>query len=457
MSRPRASLSGLLTLYIGGGLLLMVLLWGVLIHQGVMKLVESELEDTARALARQLAIISLDAVLLQDYGTLERFVTDLVGQSHVLSIRIERGDGELLAEAEHDGLLAASRSISLIEPIALLDRDIGRVHVVYAVDSAYSLASRLTLLGAAVAGLLGALVFFVLRRILSRRLIRPVALLAEGVSPLRASPRLPDDAPQELASLAASFEQMRGELHAHLAARDRALQFAREATERLIRDRQLVATGQLAAGLAHGLNTPLGNIVGYSQMARETLASSDGIARAQEQLAVIERQAESCARIVRDLMAAAREPAAEATLVDLAPQLEAGARMVQPLLKEYGVEALDIRCAADLRAWADPATLEHVLFNLLTNAAQAGARHIGLVCGEDVEGVFIDVRDDGPGVPADLRERIFEPFVTSKASGEGTGLGLYMCRMLLGSLAGDIVLHASRPGETVFRIHLRRP
>lgn len=457
MSRSRVSLSGLLTLYIGGGLLLMILLWALLIRQGVTDLVESELEDTARALARQLATVSLDAVLLQDYGTLERFVSDLVGQSHVLAIRIERGDGELLAEAQHDGLQAGSRAIQLVEPILFLDRTLGHVHMTYAVDGAYSLASRLTLLGAAVAGLLGTLVFFILRRLLSRRLIRPVVLLAEGVSPLRASPRLPDDAPQELAMLAASFEQMRGELHAHLSARDRALQFAKEAAERLIRDRQLVATGQLAAGLAHGLNTPLGNIIGYSQMARETLASSDGIARAQEQLAIIERQAESCVRIVRDLMSAAREPATEPTLVDLAPQLEAGARMVQPLLKEYGVETLNIRCAADRRAWADPATLEHVLFNLLTNAAQAGARHIELACGEDEDTVFIDVRDDGSGIPADLRERIFEPFVTSKVSGEGTGLGLYMCRMLLGSLGGDIVLRMSRPGETVFRIHLRRP
>jgi C4-dicarboxylate-specific signal transduction histidine kinase len=186
------------------------------------------------------------------------------------------------------------------------------------------------------------------------------------------------------------------------------------------------------------------------------LVSCDGVERAREQLGVIERQAESCARIVRELMVAAREPTAEVSLVDLRTQLEAAVRMVQPLLKEYGVQTLDIHCTQNLQTWVDPATLEHVLFNLLTNAAQAGARHIALSCADDEGGVWIDVQDDGSGVPDEVRERIFESFVTSKSAGEGTGLGLYMCSTLLTSLGGRIALLTSQTGETIFRIYLRR-
>lgn len=456
MKHARTSISQLLSLYIGGGLMVMILLWGVLISQGVTGLVQDGLEDTARALARQLAIVSLDAMLLQDYGMLERFVTDLAGQSHMHAIRIERADGELLAEAV-SGEFTQARLRILDEPIVLLDRELGRVRVSYVTEAAESLAWRLVIMGSAAALVLGVVVFLLLQRVLARRLIRPVRLLAEGVSPLRASPQLPHDAPQELATLAHSFEQMREELRAHLDARDRALHFAREATERLVRDRQLVATGQLAAGLAHGLNTPLGNIVGYSQMAREVLATPGGIERAREQLGIIERQAESCGRIVRDLMTASREPAAEMSLIELAPQLDATARLVRPLLKEYGVCTLEWRANDHLRAWGDPTVLEHVLFNLLTNAAQAGAQHVEMVAGDDALGVFIDVKDDGSGLSENVRTRAFEPFVSSKRAGEGTGLGLYMCRILLNSLGGEIELLASQPGETIFRLHLRRP
>lgn len=456
MKHTRTSISQLLSLYIGGGLMVMIVLWSVLIGQGVTGLVQGELEDTARALARQLAIVSLDAILLQDYGTLERFVTDLAGQSHMHAIRIERIDGEMLAEAVSGEFMQAHLR-TLEEPIVLLDRELGRVRVSYVTQAAESLAWRLVILGSAVALVLGLAVFLLLQRVLQRRLIRPIRLLAEGVSPLRESPELPHDAPQELASLAHSFEQMREELRAHLDARDRALHFAREASKRLVRDRQLAATGQLAAGLAHGLNTPLGNIVGYSQMAREVLAEPGGVERAREQLAIIERQAESCGRIVRDLMTASREPAADMTLIELSPQLASTASLVRPLMREYGVRTLVCRGNDDLRVWADPAVLEHVLFNLLTNAAQAGAQHVEMVSSEDGAGVVIDVCDDGPGLAESIRARAFEPFVSSKHAGEGTGLGLYMCRILLNSLGGEIELVSSQPGETIFRLHLRRP
>jgi len=113
------------------------------------------------------------------------------------------------------------------------------------------------------------------------------------------------------------------------------------------------------------------------------------------------------------------------------------------------------RGEAASRIWADPSCIEQVLFNLLSNAAEADATRLALSIQQESDRIHLDVEDNGGGVPAEVQPRLFEPFVTSKGRGKGSGLGLHICKTLLRSTGGDIVLARPGPGGTRFRITWR--
>lgn len=116
--------------------------------------------------------------------------------------------------------------------------------------------------------------------------------------------------------------------------------------------------------------------------------------------------------------------------------------------------SVDVRIEPGLRTTVDPQLFGEVLTNLLRNAAEAcgGKGHVELHAGRQKDGILIEVADDGPGVPAHLREEIFKPFRSSKDY--GTGIGLAFCRKVVESHGGTIGL-AERPGDgACFRIEL---
>lgn len=106
---------------------------------------------------------------------------------------------------------------------------------------------------------------------------------------------------------------------------------------------------------------------------------------------------------------------------------------------------------------ADPNKLKQVFINLLMNAAQAMqgggtlSVHTALVAGAEVEAV---VSDTGPGIPGGVREHIFDPFFTTKKEGEGTGLGLYICRNIVTEHEGRLTLDAGEGRGATFRVLL---
>jgi signal transduction histidine kinase len=147
----------------------------------------------------------------------------------------------------------------------------------------------------------------------------------------------------------------------------------------------------------------------------------------------------------------ARAPAVQSENLDLAALAATFVRLLAPLAGRQGAQVV-LDAANETRVRADASRLEQILFNLATNALQAGARLIEVRVTADPASVT--VRDDGPGVDAAVRERLFEPFVTSKPAGQGTGLGLAICKRLAEEMNGHLTLLTSRPGETVFQLQL---
>jgi two-component system sensor histidine kinase HupT/HoxJ len=119
-------------------------------------------------------------------------------------------------------------------------------------------------------------------------------------------------------------------------------------------------------------------------------------------------------------------------------------RLVTPLARKQGC-TLALEAEAPVTVRADAARVEQILFNLVSNATQAGARTVRLrVMGGDIPALV--VADDGPGLPEAVRARLFEPFVTTKPVGQGTGLGLAISQRLAREMGAELACDDPGPG-----------
>jgi two-component system sensor histidine kinase FlrB len=212
----------------------------------------------------------------------------------------------------------------------------------------------------------------------------------------------------------------------------------------LTRQQRLVTLGELAAGLAHQIRTPLAAALLYaSQMTLPGRAPGD-LSRCSEKTVASLKQLD---RLVNDMLAFAHGGAAR-EIVSVAALLEQVAQWLRPALRT-GVR-LTIRTEAPgLTVRANAPSLVSAVLNLATNALQAseGVMHLELLARRTREGrAEIVVSDDGPGVPLHLRERIFEPFFTTRA--RGNGIGLAIVKSVVEAHAGGVSLAETPRGAT---------
>jgi two-component system NtrC family sensor kinase len=176
-----------------------------------------------------------------------------------------------------------------------------------------------------------------------------------------------------------------------------------------------------------------------------------------EALKLIESSALRCKYIVETLLRFVRRPRQdERGPVDVNLVCEEAAALVRPQIKGLQVE-LSVEHPRE-QTWVDGNAnhLAQVLINLLQNAVHAvGTKgKIRLACGPSNGAVQLLVGDDGPGIPADIRERIFEPFFTTKPEGVGTGLGLSITHRIVEEHRGSIALETEPGAGTTFTITL---
>ncbi len=218
--------------------------------------------------------------------------------------------------------------------------------------------------------------------------------------------------------------------------------------EQELRHERVLALGTLAAGAAHELGTPLSTI---AVLAKELERDPENPA---ERLSALRAQVGRCKEILASLSGAAGHTRAEG---GAAQALDA---YLDALIARWRTQRPDVKMTIDL-AGAQPApiivteqTLSQALLNILNNAADASAHDVGIDARWTALTLNIEIRDRGAGLTPEAQEHASEPFFSTKAMGEGMGLGLFLARSTLERLGGRIELCRRDGGGTVCRIEL---
>jgi PAS domain S-box-containing protein len=219
--------------------------------------------------------------------------------------------------------------------------------------------------------------------------------------------------------------------------------------EALFQQEKLAAMGTLLASVAHELNNPLS----VAALQLDNLQDEAGAGAWAPDLDLLGQAIERCQSVVQGFLALVRQQAPTRQAVALRSVLDDVLVLLGHALEADGV-TIENRLAEDLPPlWADANQLHHVLANLITNAhhvlRQSDApRRLRLtaMATADRRQVILEVADSGPGMPEDVQRRVFDPFFTTKSPGEGSGLGLPLCRSMIENHGGTIEI-SSQPGQ----------
>jgi signal transduction histidine kinase len=195
--------------------------------------------------------------------------------------------------------------------------------------------------------------------------------------------------------------------------------------DRMIQSQKLESIGQLAAGVAHELNTPLGIVLGYTQLMLQDFSSDSEY---HEWLAIQEKHLRICKRIVSDLLRFSRTTETDKKAIDMNDVLE---QVISVVEHTFGLDKIEIerRFARELPPiFGDQEKLQQVFLNLFNNAHDAigseGSVTVDTRQDREKNEVVVSVSNTGSGIPPDVLPKIFDPFFTTKPVGKGTGLGL---------------------------------
>ena len=260
---------------------------------------------------------------------------------------------------------------------------------------------------------------------LGRKVARPVALLHAGAERLAAGDldtRIAVGGHDEFGDLARQFNTMVASL--------------KQQQQRLLQSERLAGVGRLAAGVAHEINNPLGVILGYTRLLRKK-----AVGPLADDLAVVEEEVLHCQEIVEGLLDFSRpvqvgtQPVALRALCD---------DVVARLAEASPTPGVAVTVSGQGATTGTASKLRQVLLNLIKNAIEAAAPagRVDIQVDETHEFSRVTVRDSGPGLDAEARERLFEPFFTNKP--RGTGLGLAVSQAIARAHGGEIV--ADPPG-----------
>ncbi len=266
------------------------------------------------------------------------------------------------------------------------------------------------------------------------------------------------DLERRVSERTSALSEVNSQLRLEIGDRRRAEEKLRHARKELIHTAKLAAIGQMATGINHELNQPLAAIRAYGANGRELLIKG----RVEEAISNFDRIAELTERMAgigSQLKIFSRKSRGNLSSLPLQGVVDGALEILMPMLGKTGITiGIDLN-PADIRVRANSLLLQQALVNLITNGVHSVQGHktpIVAVTGRFFEDmVRVEVRDNGPGVDVSDREKVFDPFYTTKPSGQGLGLGLTITRRIIEEMDGHIYLEEEGT-FTVFVVLLHR-
>jgi two-component system NtrC family sensor kinase len=278
------------------------------------------------------------------------------------------------------------------------------------------------------------------------KLIAATEKIAEGAS---LSDINLDRAPPEIEAVERAFNRMLA------AIRERNQLLRRQTQEKLIRSDRLAMVGQLAAGVAHEINNPLGSILLFSRLLMKQVPP-DG--RAKENLDRIEKETKRCHAIVQSLLDFARQREPKIEPVHVNQLLDETLKLFDNQFLFHNIEVVKNYSPSVAMIQADQSQLQQVIMNIIMNAVDAmnakGRLSLETKNSEEEGAIEVCITDTGCGIPPENINRIFDPFFTTKGVGQGTGLGLSISYGIIQRHDGDLSVSSAPGSGSTFTITL---
>ncbi len=392
---------------------------------------EAVAREVSRISASQVAIVCGNTVVVS---------TLRAEQRQALAAHVAMGD---IPVGPANGNLGKERFMLSSLPLNPDDSPPVTIVVLKSYDQATAFLNQLRqlLLAVGLGAVLGgsALVYFI-----AGTFTRPLEELVDGVRALGSGDyRYPVRvaAAGEVAELTDAFRRMRDSL--------------RQAQQRLLDAERLATIGRMASSISHDLRHPLTAVLANA----EFLADAELTPAQREELYLEIRVAVNRLTDLIDSLLELSRPAESLNLVETSVERTIG-RAIELVRahRQFQSIALNIESQGLHNAQFDPRTMERVFYNLLLNscqAAQLSGSHVGVEVAERDGDLTIQITDDGPGVEASIRDKLFQPFV-SYGKENGTGLGLTIAQKIVQDHQGSLHLESSVPGRTVMQIILPR-
>ncbi len=282
----------------------------------------------------------------------------------------------------------------------------------------------------------------------SRAYLRGLFLGKPPQEPFEVAIRLPSGILRTLSVRARLASEEGSEPYAEMIVRD--VTDAREMQRRLVASERLASVGQMAAYIAHEINTPLANISLLAAASKRRTQDPEIHAR----LDKIDDQRRQAASIIADLLSFTKHREIQPADVDLRSVLVASVDQIDPYRRKEVELVVDLG-DQPVPSHVDPLQMQEVFVNLLRNAFEATAQGTVTVRLESHPGYrVVSVADTGHGIPPDVQARLFQPFVSTKRHKGGTGLGLALCRNIVTAHGGEIHFTTSPEKGTTFTVIL---
>jgi len=237
--------------------------------------------------------------------------------------------------------------------------------------------------------------------------------------------------------------------------KDRDEQIKERATQTIMKSERLATIGQLAAGVAHEINNPLGGILSYSHLVLEDMDADNPGRQNVEKIVV---QATRCREIVKGLLDFARQTEPEMSVANINEILNEALALVEKQALFHNIEVIKHLDPDPIQVMADYSQIQQVLINIIINAAESmeeqGELIIQIKKTADGNFVLVEFTDTGHGIPDENIDKLFDPFFTTKEVGRGTGLGLAVSYGIVERHKGSIDVRSEVGIGTTFIVSL---